>query len=113
MRAMIRAGAVALIVGTAALLPAQAGDTQDPRSRGLALRLKDWAKAIAGDQGSLASRVSSLNGSTRLLQKQQDAMEEKLARTEARLRAQYQRLDTQMAQLNGQLGNVRAVLGLD
>ena len=91
----------------------QEGDAQDPRSRGLALRLKDWAKAIAGDQGSLANRVSSLNGSTRLLQKQQDAMEEKLARTEARLRAQYQRLDTQMAQLNGQLGNMRAVLGLE
>lgn len=91
----------------------QAGDGEDPRSRGLALRLKDWAKAIAGDQGSLDSRVTSLNGSTRLLQKQRDAMEEKLARTEARLRAQYQRLDTQMAQLNGQLGNMRAVLGLD
>jgi flagellar hook-associated protein 2 len=85
----------------------------DPRSRGLAVRLKEWAGAIAGDQGALSNRMTSLNGSTKLNEKQQEALQEKLARTEARLRAQYQRLDSQMSQLNGQVGRLRSALGLN
>lgn len=84
----------------------------DAGSRGFALRFEAWAKALAGEEGVLASRVEGLKDSVKSNQKQQDTLAERLARTEARLRAQYQRLDTQMSDLNARMAQLRSSLGL-
>ncbi len=84
----------------------------DDSTRGLGLRLKQWAATLAGDQGLLATRMEGLRASSTDNQKQQDAMGERLARTEARLRAQYQRLDSEMSRLNAQMTRMRNALGL-
>ncbi len=81
--------------------------------QGLALRLKAWSRAVSGDGGSIAQRLQGLKGSVDANQKAQDAAEDRLARTEARLRAQYQRLDGDMSRLNAQMAQMRSSLGLN
>ncbi len=99
--------------GKLASLFAQAQSGSDSSTQGLGLRIKAWASLLAGDTGTLASRVEGLKSSSTLNQKQQDAMQERLTRTEARLRAQYQRLDSQMSGLNAQMAQMKSALGLN
>lgn len=91
----------------------QAQSGSDTGTRGLALRFKEWASALTGDAGNLASRTSGITRSLDLNSKAQDAQQDKLTRTEARLRAQYQRLDSNMSALNGQLAQMKSALGLN
>ncbi|MBL0421446.1 flagellar filament capping protein FliD [Ramlibacter sp. AW1] len=98
--------------GRLAALFTQAGSDEAPAARGLAVRLKAWAQAVTGDDGTLSSRLQGLRGSATANQKQQDALQDKLARTEARLRAQYQRLDSDMSRLSAQMAQLRSSLGL-
>lgn len=81
-------------------------------ARGFAVRFKSWAEGFTGATGVLASRVEGLQRGVTANRKQQDAMQDRLDRTEARLRAQYQRLDTQMTTLGGQMKQMSASLGL-
>lgn len=85
----------------------------DLNSRGMAVRFKAWATALTGDSGTLASRSDTLSRSITQNQKQQDGEQEKLTRTEARLRAQYQRLDSSMSSLNAQMAQMKSALGIE
>jgi flagellar hook-associated protein 2 len=84
----------------------------DTTTAGLGNRLKSWASALTADSGTLTARVTGLQHSIDDNQKQQDTMQDKLDRTEARLRAQYQTLDTQMSGLNQQMARMKSALGL-
>lgn len=85
----------------------------DKNTLGFAHRFKAWAKALTGSDGSLASRMDGLKDSVKANEKQQDAMQDRLVRTEARLRAQYQRLDSEMSRLSAQMNQMRSSLGLN
>ncbi|TFZ08352.1 flagellar filament capping protein FliD [Ramlibacter humi] len=84
----------------------------DAGSRGFAVRFKAWAKALTGDAGALQSRLDGLKRSQSDNQKRQDAENDRLARKEAALRAQYQALDTQMTTLNQRMAQMKSALGL-
>lgn len=92
-----------------AALFSQAGEGE---ARGFGVRFKSWAQALTGTEGLLAARTDGLQRTIDANRKQQDAAGERLARTEARLRAQYQRLDSQMTTLNAQMRQMAASLGL-
>lgn len=85
----------------------------DPASGGLALRLKAWARRATGEDGAITQRLQGLRGTLDRNQKAQDTAQDRLARTEARLRAQYQRLDSDMSGLNARMSQMRASLGLN
>lgn len=63
-------------------------------------RFKDLGNAVLGDDGSLETLQTSLESRVKRNDDRQDQMEDRLTRTEARIRAQYQALDTSMAKLN-------------
>ena len=67
---------------------------------GFVRRFKNLADAALGSTGMFQSRTESIQASVTRNSKSQDAMQKRLALTEARLRAQYSALDTQMASLN-------------
>lgn len=95
-----------------AQLFSQAQSGSDAESRGFGVRFKQWTQQLAGENGSLASRVEGLGHSADINQKQQSVQQDRLDRTEARIRAQYQRLDSQMSVLNAQLKKMNSALGL-
>jgi flagellar hook-associated protein 2 len=95
-----------------ARLFSQAQSGTDANSRGFGVRFKEWAKTLAGEAGPLASRVDSLKRSVTDNEKRQDLLQDRLERTEARLRAQYQRLDSQMSDLNARMVRMKSSLGL-
>jgi flagellar hook-associated protein 2 len=84
----------------------------DLQSRGFGLRFSQWAKELTGDNAALAGRVGGLQRNVAANQKQQDVAQERLERTEARLRAQYQRLDSDMSRLNARFKQMSSSLGL-
>lgn len=84
----------------------------DANSRGFALRFKQWTTALTSDTGTLAGRTSGITRSLDLNQKAQEAQQDKLTRTETRLRAQYQKLDSNMTSLNAQMSQLKSALGL-
>lgn len=63
-------------------------------------RFKDLGNSVLAADGSLETLEVSLNARVTRNNKRQEAMEDRLANTEERLRAQYQALDTNMAKLN-------------
>ncbi|MBI3367558.1 MAG: flagellar filament capping protein FliD [Burkholderiales bacterium] len=75
-----------------------------PEDIGFARRWKNLADAALGSEGAFESRNASLSARLAVNTKAQDAMSQRLAQTESRLRAQYNALDTKMAQLNGLSG---------
>ncbi|RYZ03097.1 MAG: flagellar hook protein, partial [Comamonadaceae bacterium] len=95
-----------------ASLFSQAQSGTDLNSRGFALRFKAFTSALVKDDGVLGSRVAGLKRSADLNSKQQDAMQDRLDRTEARLRAQYQKLDSDMNDLNARMRQMKSALGL-
>ena len=80
----------------------------DTSSSGLAVRLRQWATALTGSSGKLTGRSDGLQNTLTAIQRKEDDENNKLTRTEARLRAQYQNLDTVMGKLNAQLKQVTA-----
>ena len=76
-------------------------------ARRLVPRIRDWADALESDTGLLASRTNSLKQRQTQNDKQQSVVQDRIDRTEARLRAQYQRLDTQMSSLNAQMNGMK------
>ncbi len=77
----------------------RANDT-DPDVNGIATRLRIFADKVMGTDGSLVTKTDGLNSSLKLNQKRQDELTDRLSLTEARLRAQYTSLDTNMAKMS-------------
>lgn len=94
-----------------AALFAQPKVGSDTQSQGFGLRFRDWAAAINGETGPLTSRTEGLQRRQTTNDKKQSAEEDRIARTEARLRAQYQRLDTEMSRLKASLGSLDQLTG--
>ncbi len=71
----------------------------DPDLNGVATRLRIFTDKILGSDGALSTKAASLSSTLSLNQKRQDEMTARMALTEARLRAQYTSLDTNMSRL--------------
>jgi flagellar hook-associated protein 2 len=78
-----------------------AADGSDSGSSGFVDRFKDFATSVLGSEGAFENRTTSLKGQLTLNSKSQESMERRLTQTEARLRRQYQALDTAMSSLSG------------
>jgi len=75
-------------------------DSGDTATSGFMVRFTTLATNLLGQDGSITTRQAGLQKSIDLKDKQMSAMEERLVGTEARMRAQYQTLDTKMATLS-------------
>ena len=75
-------------------------DTATPANNGIATQLRGLANSMLGKDGALTARVAGLSANLTRNQKDQDAMNDRLAATKARLQAQYSALDTQMASIS-------------
>lgn len=78
-----------------------AEDGSDTDSSGFIDRIKDFATAVLGAEGTFETRSDSLRRQIAANEKRQEAMEQRLNQTETRLLRQYQALDGTMATLNG------------
>ncbi|MFD0669585.1 flagellar filament capping protein FliD [Ramlibacter sp. MAHUQ-53] len=96
-----------------AALFTQAQSGGDTGTLGLGKRIKQWADPFTNETGSLTQRMDGLKSSSTQNQKAQEALQDKLSRTEARLRAQYQRLDNEMSRLNADMARMKSSLGLN
>lgn len=74
-------------------------DVDDPSQNGIAARLRIFGDQVLSTDGALTTRTAGLNTSLTLNRKRQDELTDRLALTEARLRAQYTSLDTNMARM--------------
>ncbi len=72
-------------------------DATDSSNAGFANQLRSFGDQVIGAAGLLTSRVTGLNSKLTSNKKDQDALSERLAKTEARLTAQYSALDKTMA----------------
>jgi flagellar hook-associated protein 2 len=72
----------------------------NPSSNGFGKRFNDWTSSLLGIDGTLPGKTASIQSSITSNQKDQDAMNERLAQTKARLQAQYTALDATMSQAN-------------
>lgn len=77
-----------------------AGDGSSSAEMGFVRRFKNLADAALGSSGVFESRNASIRASVQRNASAQDAMEQRLEKTRARLQAQYSALDTKMATLN-------------
>lgn len=68
---------------------------------GFMVRYRRLAATVTGSDGALTTVTNSLNAQVKRLGKREDAITDRLAATEARLRKQYESLDNQMARLTG------------
>ncbi|MDP3522022.1 MAG: flagellar filament capping protein FliD [Hydrogenophaga sp.] len=67
---------------------------------GLAVRIEAFSKGMLGASGGVASRYTAIQNAIQRNTKDQARLSDKIERTEARLLAQYSRLDGTMASLN-------------
>lgn len=70
-----------------------------PSENGVATRMRLFADQMLASEGALTTKTAGLNTSLTLNQKRQDEFTNRMALTEARLRAQYSALDTNMSRL--------------
>ncbi len=68
---------------------------------GIARRMRDFAFAANGIEGSVSSRNGAIQAAIGRNSERIERLEDRLERTQASLLAQYSRLDTNMAALNG------------
>lgn len=68
-----------------------------PANAGFANQLRSFGDKVLGINGILSTRMSGLKTKLDNNQKNQDSLSDRLAATEARLKAQYSALDTKMA----------------
>jgi flagellar hook-associated protein 2 len=76
-------------------------DPETPANDGVVLQMRKLTDRMLAFDGTLQSRTDGLQHRLDLNQTQQSKLEDRVTRTEARLRAQYSALDTQMNTLNG------------
>lgn len=67
---------------------------------GLAVRIESFSKGMLSASGGVASRYTAIQNAIQRNTKDQERMNDKIERTEARLLAQYSRLDGTIASLN-------------
>ncbi len=72
-----------------------------PANDGVVLQMRKLTDRMLAFDGTLQSRTDGLQHRLDLNQTRQGQLEDRVTRTEARLRAQYSALDAQMNQLNG------------
>ncbi len=75
-------------------------DENAPDENGIATRLRRFADQVLGAEGALTTKTEGLNTSLKLNRDRQAELTDRLALTEARLRAQYTTLDTNMAKMS-------------
>lgn len=81
-------------------------DEDDATADGFAQQIRQMADRLLGADGPLSSRQSGLQAEIERNKARQSELEERASRTEARLRARYAALDTQMANLTALSGYV-------
>jgi flagellar hook-associated protein 2 len=81
-----------------------------PANNGIATRMRNLADQMLGTDGSVKSRQEGLRSRIERNKDSQDAMTERIANVEKRLKLQYTALDRQMGQINGLSGYVTAQL---
>jgi flagellar hook-associated protein 2 len=75
-------------------------DAAQPSAYGFAKKIAVWTDAMLGTDGALPSRTASIQKRISANQKDQLRFEERMAQVEARLRKQYNALDSTMANAN-------------
>lgn len=75
-------------------------DAATDSGNGFARRMQTWSDNLLSFDGSLTTRSSSLQRQIVANTKKQEVFNDRLTTVEARMRAQYTALDTQMAKLN-------------
>jgi len=65
----------------------------------MALRIKDFADSLIGVNGALTSRTNSIQLAINRNSKDQTNLQDRLTQAQARLQAQYSRLDATMGSL--------------
>lgn len=75
-------------------------DVDDANLDGFATRLKDFTTGLLATDGTFATKDTSLKDSLKRNSTDQERQSSRIAAYETRLRAQYTRLDTQMASLS-------------
>ena len=75
-------------------------DPSVPSNDGFGKRFSAWTTALLGSNGSLPGKKKSIEARIARNQKDQNALEDRLAAVEARMRAQYSALDTTMSKAN-------------
>jgi len=86
---------------TALANPAELSKAFATTDTGLAHGFKRMADSMLGVQGMLTTRSDGLRASVKRNDRDQDRLEDRVARIEERLLRQYQALDAKMGQLNG------------
>ncbi|KQY86504.1 flagellar filament capping protein FliD [Pelomonas sp. Root1444] len=76
-------------------------DGTDSSNDGFAQRIRSYIDGALSTDGRVSSRQAGLQKLIDNNNKRADQLEDRVARTEARLRARYTALDTQMSKLNG------------
>ena len=88
-----------------------AAATDSPAANGLAVRLRALSDSLLSADGPLDSRQAGLRSLKTVNSSRQQALEDRVAATEKRLRAQYQTLDANMARLNSLQNYVSQQIG--
>lgn len=73
----------------------------DPTARGFGLKVKAFADGLLASDGTVSSRTSSLQNAITRNSREQERVNERAARTEIRLLAQYNAMDANVGRLNG------------
>ncbi len=81
-------------------------DEDDATADGFAHQVRLMADRLLGTDGAISTRQTGLQAEITRNKKRQSELEERIARTEVRLRARYAALDTQMANLTALSGYV-------
>lgn len=87
-------------------------DNTNSANNGFAQRLRSYIDGALSTEGRLSSRQDGLKKLIDGNNKRMDQLEDRVALTEARLRARYTALDTQMGKLNGLSGYVTQQLNM-
>lgn len=85
-------------------------DNSDTATNGFGLKVRDFARGLIAYDGRVSNKSTALQGSISRNSKDQDRVNDRVARVEVSLRRQYGALDTQMAKLNGLSSYVNAQL---
>jgi flagellar hook-associated protein 2 len=75
-------------------------NTGDPKQNGFAKKMADWADTLLATNGTLPGKTASIKSQISANQKSQETFNIRLAAIEARIRAQYNALDTTMSKAN-------------
>lgn len=76
-------------------------DASGGSTDGIARKFKSYLDGMLGDDGPMETKTEGLNARIKDNQDQQARLEDRVSAYEKRIRAQYEALDTQMAQLSG------------